>query len=131
MGKTNYNLRKTVVNDSVRLHLQSQDNASSRDIIDNSDPISDAHTGLTQNFQHLSLKEQFHTTPGTILFIPDTANKLYKVQVLENSGHETKIRYTGWGSEHDSWLNAKSIWAYSKHKHILNNRKKNNKRNIG
>ena len=120
----NYNLRKTVVNDSVRLQIQSQDNASSRDIIDDSDPISDANTGLTQNFQDLSVKEQFHTTPGTILFIPDTANKLYKVQVLENSGHETKIRYSGWDSEHDTWFNEKSIWAHSKHKHNLKNRKK-------
>ena len=124
MGKMNYNLRKTVVNDSVRLQIQSQDNASSRDIIDDSDPISDANTGLTQNFQDLSVKQQFHTTPGTILFIPDTVNKLYKVQVLENSGHETKIRYSGWGSEHDTWFNAKSVWAYSKHKHNLKNRKK-------
>ena len=124
MGKMNYNLRKTVVNNTVRLPIQSQDNASSRDIIDDSDPISDANTALTQNFQDLSVKEQFHTTPGNILFIPDTVNKLYKVQVLENSGHETKIRYSGWGSEHDSWFNAKSIWAYSKHKHNLKNRKK-------
>ena len=123
MGKMNYNLRKTNVNDSVRLRIQSQDNASSRDIIDDSDPISDANTGLTQNFQDLSVKEQFHTTI-IILLIPDTVNKLYKVQVLENSVHETKIRYSGWGSEHDSWFNAKSIWAYSKHKHNLKNRKK-------
>ena len=82
MGKKNYNLRKPVVNDSVRLQIQTQDNASSRDIIDDSDHISDANTGLTQNFQDLSVKEQFHTT----LFIPDTVNKLYKVPVLENSG---------------------------------------------
>ena len=124
MGKMNYNLRKNVVNDSVRLPIQSQDNASSRDVIDDPDPISDANTGLTQNFQDLSVKEQFHTTTGTILFIPDTVNKLYKVQVLENSGHETKIRYSVWGSEHDLWFNAKSIWAYSKHKQNLKNRKK-------
>ena len=123
MGKLNYNLRKTVVNDSVRQQIQSQDNASSRDIIDDSEPISDANTGLTQHFQDLSVKEQFHTKPGTILFIPDTVNKLYKVQVLENSGHETKTRYSDWGSEHDSWFNAKKIWAYLKHKHNLNNRK--------
>ena len=58
MGKMNYNLRKTVVNDSVRLQIQSQDNASSRDIIVDSDPISDANTGLTKNFQDLSVKEQ-------------------------------------------------------------------------
>ena len=112
------------MNDSVRLQIQSQDNASSRDIIDDSDPISDANTGLTQNFQDLSVKVQFHTTPGTILFIPDTVNEFYKVQVLENSGHETKIRYSGWSSENDSWFNAKSFWAYSKQKHNLNNRKK-------
>ena len=66
----NYNLREIVVNDSVRIQIQSRDNASSRDIIDDSDPISDANAGLTQNFQDLSVKEQFHTTPGTILFIP-------------------------------------------------------------
>ena len=99
MGKMNHNLRKTVVNDSVRLQFQSEDNASSRDIIDDSDTISDANTGLTQNFPDLSVKEQFHTTPGTTLFIPDTVNKVYKMQVLENSGHETKIRYSGWDSE--------------------------------
>ena len=46
------------------------------------------------------------------------------MQVLKNSGHETKIRYTFWGSEHDSCFNAKSIWAYSKHKRNLNNRQK-------
>ena len=47
MGKMNYNLRKTVVNDSVRPQIQSQDNDSSRDIIVDSEPISDANTGLT------------------------------------------------------------------------------------
>ena len=51
MEKMNYNLRKTVVNDSVRLQFQPQDNASSRDIIDASDPIIDANTGLTQTFK--------------------------------------------------------------------------------
>ena len=107
IGKMKYNLRKTVVNDSVRLQVQCQDNASSRDIIDDSDAISDAPTGLTQNFQNPIVKEQFRTTPGTILFIPDTVNKLYKVQVLENSGHEIKIRYSGWGSEHNSSFNGK------------------------
>ena len=56
MGKMNYNLRKTVLHDSVRLQLQFQDKASSRDIIDDFDPISVAHTGLTQNFQDLSAK---------------------------------------------------------------------------
>ena len=130
MRKMDYNLRKTVVSDSVRLQIKSQDNSSPRDIIDDSDPISDANTGLTQNFQDLSVKEQFHTTPGTILFTPNTVNKLKKVQVLENSGHETNIGYSGWSSEHDSWFNAKSIWAYSKHKHNLNNRKKMKKRSF-
>ena len=113
MGKMNYNLKKTVVNDSVRLQFQSQDNASSRDIMYDSDPIIDTNTGLTQNFQDLSVKEQFQRTPGTILFNPYVVNKLYKVQVLENSGLETKVRYSGWVSEHDSWFNAKSFWAYS------------------
>ena len=56
MGKMNHHLRKTVVNDSVRLHLQSQDNASSRDIINDSDPNSDAPTGLMKNFQDMSVK---------------------------------------------------------------------------
>ena len=124
MGKMIYNPRKTVVSDSVCLQIQSQGKASSRDMIVYSDPNSDANSGLTQNFQDLSVKEEFHTTPGTILFIPDTVKKLYKVQVLEKSGHETKIRCSGWGSEHDSWFNAKSIWVYSKHKNNLNNRKK-------
>ena len=105
----NYNSRKIFVNDSVRLQFQSQDNASSRDIIYDSYPISDAHSGVTQNFQDLCVKEQLHTTPGTKLFIPDTVNELYKVKVFENSGPETKIRCSGWGSEHDSWFNAKSI----------------------
>ena len=76
MRKLNYNLRKTVVKGSVGLQFQSQDNASSRDIIDDSEPISDAHNGLTPNFQDLSVNDQFHTTPGIILFIPDTFNKL-------------------------------------------------------
>ena len=90
--KMNYNFRKNVVNDSVLVQFQSQDNAKSRDIIDDSEHISDALNGLTQNFQDLSVKEQFHPTTVTILFIPDTVNELYKVQVLENLGNETKIR---------------------------------------
>ena len=28
--------------------------------------------------------EFFHVAPGTILFVPDIADKLYRVQVLEN-----------------------------------------------
>ena len=119
----NYNLRKIVVNESVCLQFQSQDNASSRDNGD-SDTISDAHTGLTQNFYDLSVKEQFHTKTGTILFIPGTVKKLYKVQVLENLGHENKIRYSGWGAGNDSGFKAKSVCAYSKYKHKLKNRQK-------
>ena len=52
-----YNLRKTVVIHSFRLLFQSQDNASSKETIGDSNPIKDANTGLTQNFQDMSVKE--------------------------------------------------------------------------
>ena len=84
------------------------------------------NTGLTQELQKVSVKEIFYVAPGLVLFLPDTADKLYRVQVLENRNQYTKIRYLGWASERDAWFNSKSVWAYSKYKEQLGSRRKIN-----
>ena len=57
-------------------------------------------------------ENKFHISPGSILFIPDTADKLYKIQVLEHLLEETKVRYIGWGPDYNLWINSKSIGSY-------------------
>ena len=69
-------------------------------------------SGLTQTMSNLTIEYKFHISPGSILFIPDTADKLYKIQVLEHLLEETKVRYIGWGPDYDSWINSKSMWSY-------------------
>ena len=76
--------------------------------------------------QNVCVKEFFHVAAGTILFLSDTTDKLYRVQVLENCDEYTKIKYFGWGSEHNVWFNSKSIWAYSKYKDQVCSRRKIN-----
>ena len=73
-------------------------------------PISSS--GLTQPMSNLTIENKFHISPGSILFIPDTPDKLYKIQVLEHLLEETKVRYIGWGPDYESWFNSKSIWSY-------------------
>ena len=52
-------------------------------------------SGLTQQMSNLTIEKRFHISPGSFLFIPDTADKFYKIQVLENLLEETKVRYIG------------------------------------
>ena len=61
---------------------------------------------------NLTIENKFHISSGSILFIPDTAEKLYKIQVLDHLLEETKVRYIGWSPDYDSWINSKSIWSY-------------------
>ena len=56
-------------------------------------------SGLTQQMSNLTIENKFHISPGFILFIPDTADKLYKIQVLERLLDKTKVRYIGWGPD--------------------------------
>ena len=52
---------------------------------------------LTQEMSNLTKENKFHISLGSILFIPDTTNKLYKIQVLKYLLEEMKVRYIGWG----------------------------------
>ena len=101
-------------------------NVGTQSELQNPETSKDMHTGLNQELQNVCIKEFFHVAPGTIIFLSDTADKLYRVQVLENCDQYTKIRFFGWGSEHDAWFNTKSIWAYSKYKEQLCSRRKIN-----
>ena len=49
------------------------------------------HTSLTPELQNASVKQFFYVAPGTVLFLPDTADKLYRVQVIEMCDQYTKI----------------------------------------
>ena len=118
-----YNLRNAIFDKSGAKQLENVGTQSKPQNLATSKNI---HTGLTQELQNVYAKEFFHVAPGTILFLPDTADKLYRVQVIENCEHYTKIRYFGWGSEHDAWFNSKSVWAYSKYKEQLCSRRKIN-----
>ena len=69
-------------------------------------------SGLTQQMSNLTIENKFHISPGSILFIPDTADKVYKIQVLEHLLEEPKVRYIGWGPDYDSLINSESIWSY-------------------
>ena len=40
------------------------------------------YTGLTQELPNVSVKEFFQVASGTVLFLPDTTDKLYRVQAL-------------------------------------------------
>ena len=37
----------------------------------------------TQQLTHLNTENNFNISPGPLLFLPDTANQLYKTQALE------------------------------------------------
>ena len=69
-------------------------------------------SGLTQQMSILTIENRFHISPGFIIFIPCTADKLHKIQVLEHLLEERNNRYNGWDPEYDSWINSKSIWSY-------------------
>ena len=118
-----YNLINAIFDESGAKQLE---NVGTQSEPQNPETSEDMHTGLTQELQNVCVKEFFHVAAGTILFLPDTADKLYRVQVLENCDQYTKVRYFGWGSEHDAWFNSKSIWAYSKYKEQLCSRRKIN-----
>ena len=68
-------------------------------------------SGLTQQMSNLTIENRFHISTGSILFIPDTADKLHKIPVLEHILEEMKVGYIGWGPDYDSWINSKSIWS--------------------
>ena len=54
------------------------------------------HTGLTQELQNVCLKEFFHVAPGTILFLPDTAEKLQSSSTRKlRSVHQNKMFWLG------------------------------------
>ena len=42
----------------------------------------DMLSGSTQALQNVSVKEFFHVPPGTVLFLPDTSDKLYRSSKL-------------------------------------------------
>ena len=118
-----YNLRNAIFDESGAKQLE---NVGTKSEPKNPETSKDMHTGLTQELQNVSVKEFFHVASGTILFVPDTADKLCRVQVVEKCDQYTKIRYFGWVSEHDAWFNSKSIWAYSKYKEKLCSHRKIN-----
>ena len=81
-----YNLRNAIFDESGAKQLE---NAGTQSEPQNPETSKDMHTGLTQELKNVCVKEFFHVAPGTILFLPDTAEKLYRVQVLEV--HQNKI----------------------------------------
>ena len=80
--------------------------------------------GLTQQMSTLIIENKFNLSLGSILFIPRTADKLYKIQVLERFLEETKEGYIGWGLDYDSWINSKSIWSHWCFKKLLSKLKR-------
>ena len=113
--------KKTVFYESGATQLE---NVGTQSEPQNPKSSKDTHTGLTQEFQNVSVKEFFHVAPGRVLFLPDTADKLYRVEVLENCDHFFKTRYLGWGPENNACSNSQSNWAYSKNKEQLSSRHK-------
>ena len=89
-----YNLRNAIFDESGAKQLE---NVGTQSEPQNPETSEDMHTGLTQELQNVCVKEFFHVAAGTILFLPDTSDKLYRVQVLENCDQYTKVRYFGWG----------------------------------
>ena len=69
------------------------ENSSQRDICSETEVNPIPSSGLTQQMSNLIIENRFHNTPGSILLIPDTADKLYKMRVLEHLSKETKVRY--------------------------------------
>ena len=88
------------------------ENSPKTDICSENEVNPNPNSGLTQQMSNLTIENKFHISPGSILFIPDTADKLYTIQVLEHLLEEKKVRYIGWGPDYDSWINSKSIWSY-------------------
>ena len=82
------------------------------DICSESEVNPNPSSALTQQMSNLTIENKFHSSPGSNLFIPDTADKLYKNQVLEHLLKETNVRYIGWAPDYDSWINSKSIRSY-------------------
>ena len=88
------------------------ENSPRTDICSETEVNPDPSSGLTQQMSNHTIENKFHISPGSILFIPDTADKLYNIQVLEHLSEETKVGCIGWGPDYDSWINSKSIWSY-------------------
>ena len=78
------------------------ENSPKTDICSESEVNPNPSSGLTQQMSNLTIENKFHISPGSILFIPDTADNLYKIQVIEHLLEETKVRYIGWGPDYDS-----------------------------
>ena len=83
-----------------------------------SDICSETRKSQTKQWSSADI-QLYNRNPGSQIslfiwlhFIPDTADKLYKIQVLEKLFEETKVRNIGWGRNYDSWINSKSIWSY-------------------
>ena len=102
-----YNLRNTLFDENGATQLENRGTQSEPQ---NHLSSKDMHTGLTQYLPNERVKEFFHVAPGAVLSLPDTTEKLYRVEAPENCRRYTKIRYLCWGSEHDAWLKSKSIW---------------------
>ena len=77
------------------------ENSPQTDICSETEINPNPSTGLTQQVFNLTVENKFHISPGSILFIPETAEKFYKIQVLEHLLGETKFRYIGWGNDYD------------------------------
>ena len=90
LKKMKYNLRNRVFDRRGATQLENVGTQSEKQ---NPESSKDTHTGVTEELQNLSVK-----APGTVLFLSDTADKLYRVQIQENCDQYKKIRYLGWGS---------------------------------
>ena len=60
------------------------ENSSQTDICSETESNPNPSSGLTQQMSRLRKENKFHISPGSIFFIPDTADKLYKIQVLDH-----------------------------------------------
>ena len=118
-SKTKYNLR---TKEALTI-----ENPPQTDICSEIEVNLNPSSGLTQQMSTLTLENKFHISPGSILFIPDTTDKLFKIQEFEHLLEETKVRYIGWGPDYDSWINAKPLWSYWCFKKLLSKLKRTSK----
>ena len=100
------------------------ENSPQTDICSETELNPNPSSGLIQQILNLTIENKFHISPGSILFIPDTADKLYKIQVFKHLLDETEVRYIKWGPSYDAWFNSKSIWSYWCFKKSLSNMKR-------
>ena len=65
---------------------------SSRSIISDSTESTVICTGTTGLTQQVTILRRKTSSSGSVLFLRDAADRLFKIQELENSGDDTKIR---------------------------------------